>query len=75
MYDDYDSTKYKCGVCGYEYDPEKGDPSQGIYPGTPFDELPASWKCPKCKSKLYYNQSNRGGKMRVCYKCGNKEYF
>ena len=33
------------------------------------------WKCPKCKSKLYYNQSNRGGKMRVCYKCGNKEYF
>ena len=49
MYDDYDSTKYKCGVCGYEYDPEKGDPSQGIYPGTPFDKLPASWKCPKCK--------------------------
>ena len=48
MYDDYDQTKYKCSICGYEYDPEKGDPSQGIYPGTPFDELPASWKCPKC---------------------------
>ena len=42
MYDEFDSTKYKCGVCGYEYDPEKGDPSQGIYPGTPFDELPAT---------------------------------
>ena len=41
--------KYKCSVCGYVYDPEKGDPSQGIYPGTPFEELPASWKCPKCK--------------------------
>ncbi|MCI6314999.1 MAG: rubredoxin [Candidatus Cryptobacteroides sp.] len=42
-------TKYRCKVCGYVYDPEKGDPSQGIYPGTPFNELPSSWKCPRCK--------------------------
>ncbi len=49
MYDDYELNKYKCPVCGYVYDPEKGDPSQGIYPGTAFEELPASWKCPKCK--------------------------
>lgn len=50
MYDDYDMSKYKCSVCGYVYDPEKGDPSQGILPGTAFDALPASWKCPKCKA-------------------------
>ena len=28
---------------GYEYDPEVGDPTQGIEPGTPFDKLPDSW--------------------------------
>lgn len=49
MFDDYEMKKYKCSACGYVYDPEKGDPSQGIYPGTLFEELPASWKCPKCK--------------------------
>lgn len=49
MFDDYEMKKYKCSVCGYVYDPEKGDPSQGIFPGTPFEELPNNWKCPKCK--------------------------
>lgn len=42
------SPKYKCTVCGYEYDPAVGDPSQGIQPGTPFDQLPSDWKCPQC---------------------------
>ena len=32
--------KYKCEVCGYVYDPEVGDPDNGIEPGTPFEELP-----------------------------------
>ena len=32
--------KYVCNVCGYVYDPEKGDPDNGIAPGTPFDKLP-----------------------------------
>lgn len=41
-------AKYKCLVCGYIYDPEKGDPEGGIKPGTPFDQLPADWKCPIC---------------------------
>jgi len=40
--------KYRCTVCGYVYDPAKGDPTQGIAPGTPFDKLPASWVCPEC---------------------------
>ena len=33
--------KYVCSVCGYVYDPEKGDPEQGVKPGTPFADLPA----------------------------------
>jgi rubredoxin len=40
--------KYVCEVCGYIYDPEKGDPDSGIQPGTPFDEIPDDWACPKC---------------------------
>jgi len=41
-------TKYTCTVCGYVYDPEKGDPDSGIAPGTPFESLPANWVCPVC---------------------------
>mgnify|MGYP006268525163 CR=1 FL=1 len=40
--------KYKCNVCGYVYDPEKGDPEGGIKNGTSFDEIPSSWACPVC---------------------------
>ena len=41
-------TKYVCNVCGYVYDPEPGDPSNGIAPGTPFDAVPDDWCCPEC---------------------------
>ena len=40
--------KYICEVCGYEYDPEIGDPDNGIAAGTAFNELPEDWKCPVC---------------------------
>ncbi len=40
--------KYRCKVCGYIYDPEKGDPDSGIDPNTPFEELPNDWVCPIC---------------------------
>lgn len=40
--------KYECTVCGYIYDPEKGDPDSDIEPGTPFEELPDDWVCPDC---------------------------
>jgi len=41
-------TKYKCTVCGYVYEPDKGDPDSGIKPGTPFDQIPDDWVCPVC---------------------------
>lgn len=47
--------KYTCTVCGYIYDPEKGDPESGVKPGTKFEDLPADWTCPVCgadKSKF-----------------------
>jgi len=40
--------KYKCSVCGYIYDPEEGDPDNGVAPGTPFDEVHDDWVCPLC---------------------------
>ena len=40
--------KYKCNVCGYVYDPEKGDSENNIPSGTPFEKLPEDWVCPLC---------------------------
>jgi rubredoxin len=40
--------KWECTLCGYVYDPEKGDPVGNIPPGTPFEELPEDWECPDC---------------------------
>jgi rubredoxin len=40
--------KWVCVVCDYVYDPEQGDPDQGIEPGTPFEDLPDDWRCPDC---------------------------
>lgn len=40
--------KYVCGPCGYTYNPEEGDPDNGIAPGTPFENLPDDWVCPIC---------------------------
>ena len=40
--------KYKCLVCGYIYDPVKGDPDSGIKPGTAFEAIPDTWVCPEC---------------------------
>jgi rubredoxin len=41
-------SRYICNVCGYVYDPELGDPDNGVAPGTRFEDLPDSWTCPLC---------------------------
>ncbi len=40
--------KYVCVVCGWEYDPEVGDPANGVEAGTAFDDVPDDWACPVC---------------------------
>ena len=40
--------KYECTVCGYVYDPAKGDPDGGIAPGTKWEDIPDDWVCPLC---------------------------
>jgi rubredoxin len=41
-------TKWKCSICGWEYDHEQGLPKKNIAPGTSFENLPDDFKCPKC---------------------------
>ena len=41
-------NKWRCTVCGYIYDPEEGDPENGVDPGTAFEDLPEDWVCPDC---------------------------
>lgn len=40
--------KYICTVCHYEYNPEVGDPDNGIPAGIAFEDLPEDWTCPLC---------------------------
>ena len=39
--------KYVC-PCGYVYDPEIGDPENGVAPGTIWENVPDEWICPVC---------------------------
>ena len=40
--------KWKCIVCGYIYDPVKGDPANNVAAGTKFEDIPDTWVCPEC---------------------------
>ena len=40
--------KWRCTVCGYIYDEEKGEPVTGTPAGTKFEDLPEKWRCPIC---------------------------
>ena len=46
--------EYVCVICGFTYDPAEGDPSVGIPPGTPFEELPEDYRCPVCNAAKEY---------------------
>jgi rubredoxin len=46
--EDQSMDKYVCNVCGYVYDPEVGDPDNGVAPGTAFEDVPDDWTCPVC---------------------------
>lgn len=40
--------KYVCDICGYVYDPEIGDPDNGVEPGTAWEDMDEDWVCPLC---------------------------
>ena len=39
---------YMCLICGFIYDEAEGDPESGIPPGTRWNDVPLSWRCPDC---------------------------
>jgi rubredoxin len=43
-----DKARYACQFCGYIYDPAAGDAGQKVPPGTAFEDLPDTWRCPDC---------------------------
>lgn len=40
--------RWLCTVCGYIYDPDRGDLESEVEPGTYFEDLPGEWICPEC---------------------------
>jgi class 3 adenylate cyclase/rubredoxin len=40
--------KWKCGTCGWIYDPQRGDSQNQIEAGIAFEDLPGHWNCPVC---------------------------
>jgi hydroxylamine reductase len=70
--------KYRCLACEYVYDPEKGDPDNGIEPGTAFEDLPDDWICPICgvgKDQFEAMEDNPQKEVKkeeqemFCYQC------
>lgn len=43
-----DLKSHQCLVCKYIFDPELGDASNDIAPGTAFEDTPEDWVCPIC---------------------------
>jgi len=42
--------KFQCSINGYIYNPNNGDSTQRIKPGTAFKDLPEDWICLVCGS-------------------------
>jgi rubredoxin len=40
--------QYMCLLCGYIYNEEKGCPEEDIAPGTLWEKIPITWRCPDC---------------------------
>lgn len=40
--------RFMCLLCGYIYDEALGCPEEGLPPGTAWDDIPLTWRCPDC---------------------------
>jgi GntR family transcriptional regulator/MocR family aminotransferase len=40
--------RFMCRGCYFIYEEASGLPQQSIRPGTPFGDIPATWRCPDC---------------------------
>ena len=44
-------ARYECRSCGYVYEPSKGDSNKNVPPGTLFEDLSPTWRCPVCGAR------------------------
>jgi rubredoxin len=42
------TQRWRCEVCGFEYDEAAGMPAEGIAAGTAWADVPDDWCCPDC---------------------------
>lgn len=42
------TNRWRCELCGFEYDEAVGLPDDGIAPGTAWADVPEDWGCPDC---------------------------
>jgi rubredoxin len=47
-------SRYQSPCAKYIYDPKEGDFERKIPAGTPFENLPDDWCCPKCGAEKEY---------------------
>jgi rubredoxin len=40
--------RWICRICGWILDERLGDPPSGVPGGTPLEDYPTSWRCPRC---------------------------
>jgi len=40
--------KWQCIFCGFYYDEAAGLPTEGIAPGTRWEDIADDWACPDC---------------------------
>lgn len=40
--------RFMCLLCGYIYEEEKGCVEEGLPPGTLWENIPITWRCPDC---------------------------
>ena len=58
--------KYVCGVCGYTYDEDLGDPDNGIEAGTKWEDLPEDFACRFAASaKISSARNNRKSQSEI----------
>ena len=43
-----DYNVWMCIICGWVYEEEKGNPEEGLAPGTRWEDVPEFWICPDC---------------------------
>jgi rubredoxin len=42
------TNRWRCELCGFEYDEAAGLPDDGIAPGTAWADVSEDWSCPDC---------------------------